>query len=61
MTEENGDNELSIYPNPAKDNMSISYSIVKDGRVEIELYNLLGEKIEDIVDLNLLKGQYTKE
>jgi len=59
--EDNRDNELTIYPNPAKDKMNIDYNLSKDGRVRIELYNLLGEKIEEIVDLTVLKGKYTKE
>jgi hypothetical protein len=58
---ETPDNELTIYPNPAKDKLSVSYSIVKDGKVKIELYNLLGEKIEELLNQSVLKGTYTKE
>ena len=58
--EESG-NDLSIYPNPAKDKVNINFGISKDGKVKIELHNLLGEKIEDIVDMNSLKGNYSKE
>ena len=37
---------LKIYPNPAKDYVSISYELKKATWVEIVLYNLIGQKVK---------------
>ena len=60
---EEGDlnNDLVIYPNPAEDVINIKYNIVKDGVVDISLYDVLGEKVTDIVKKPLLKGVYNSE
>ena len=54
-------NDMVIYPNPAKDMVKIQYNISGDGFVKISMYNLLGEKISDIVNEARLKGSYDTE
>jgi len=55
------ENDIIVYPNPAKDIAKINYNIVGDGFVKISLYNLLGEKVADIVNQAQLKGSYRTE
>jgi hypothetical protein len=51
-------NDMIIFPNPANDVVNINYFSANDGFVKIELYNVLGEKIIDIVNTRVLKGNY---
>jgi hypothetical protein len=36
---------MQVYPNPASDEVNISYSLTQSQNVLIELLNILGEKI----------------
>jgi hypothetical protein len=49
-------NDLLIFPNPAEDLVKIRYNIPNDGFVKISLYNVLGEKLADVVNNYGLKG-----
>ena len=55
------DDELFIYPNPAEKIANIRYKIANDGFVNISLFNVLGEKVSDIVNKQVLKGIYNSE
>ena len=37
------------YPNPFKENITIEYQLQQDGRVEIYINNILGQKIKSLV------------
>lgn len=37
------------YPNPSAGNISISYALKKKGRVELSIYNVVGQKIRELV------------
>ena len=59
--ESSSENDLFLFPNPAENSVSIKYHIAHDGNVRLSLYNILGEKVFDIFDKPLLKGNYTSE
>ena len=47
------------YPNPFSYFTSIAFSIEKDSRVELIIYNFKGQKITTLTDKKYLKGEYT--
>jgi hypothetical protein len=47
------------YPNPFNPTTTIDYSLAKPGLVRIELYNMLGQKVETVVNENKIAGHYT--
>jgi hypothetical protein len=54
-------NDMFIFPNPAGNTVNIMYNIANDGFVKISMYNVLGEKIIDVVNKTVLKGFYNTE
>jgi len=46
------------YPNPFNPSTVINYSIPKNGLVNISVYNILGQKVKDLVNSNLKAGNY---
>ena len=48
----------SIYPNPFNSKVQIKYSIPEDGDVVFDIYNILGENVDQIIKKNQLKGKY---
>ena len=46
------------YPNPFNPSTTISFSIPKTVNVNIEIYNSLGEKVENLVSGNLSTGSH---
>lgn len=49
----------SSYPNPFRSYTTISYSLLYPGRVELKIYNVLGELIEALEQKVLSAGQHT--
>ncbi len=47
------------YPNPFNPTTRIDFSIVKDSRVELTVYNILGERVAVLVDRPMNAGRYT--
>lgn len=47
------------YPNPFNAATSIEYSLLVRSRVELVVYNLLGQQVRTLVDEEKPKGQYT--
>ncbi|MEO8147617.1 MAG: T9SS type A sorting domain-containing protein [Bacteroidia bacterium] len=45
-----GNETINIYPNPATDEITISYNFKNASHIKIELYNSIGEKIKVLVD-----------
>ncbi len=41
--------EAKAYPNPFKENITIEYQLQQDGRVEIQINNILGQKIKSLI------------
>lgn len=56
----NGD-LLSLYPNPAEGSTSLEFMIVKPCNVNVEVFNLLGEKIMNQSLGNLPAGEYNHQ
>ena len=54
-------NNLFIFPNPAENIANIKYKIAYDCFVNISLYNVLGEKVIEIVNTFVLKGSYNSQ
>ena len=47
------------YPNPFNSTTIIKYQIPEEGRVRVNLYNILGEKIKTLYEGDRIKGEYT--
>lgn len=50
-----------LYPNPFQDRLMISYGIPHDQQVSIEVHNLKGELVKNILDTHQKAGQYRLE
>jgi hypothetical protein len=46
------------YPNPFNPLTTIKYSLAKAGKVRVDIYNMLGQRIETLVDAYLPAGDY---
>ncbi|MBD3168901.1 MAG: T9SS type A sorting domain-containing protein [candidate division Zixibacteria bacterium] len=46
------------YPNPFNASTTISYSFTRDSEVKLEIFNLLGQRIETLVDTHQNPGVY---
>ena len=51
-------NKFNVYPNPFKENTSIEYSISADANVKLDVYNVLGIRINSIVSGKQTTGNY---
>lgn len=47
------------YPNPFNPETKIKFSIPQKENVKISIYNLLGEEVQILINLELLPGEYT--
>ncbi len=50
--------ELSIYPNPFNPQTNISFEVLKGGKVEVDIFNLKGQKVRSILNDYKEKGNY---
>ncbi len=51
-----GFTQPSIYPNPASGNAFLEYSLSNENKVEISIFNMLGEKVIDVVNESQASG-----
>ena len=54
-------NEFSLeqnYPNPFNPGTTVKYSIPADGLVNLTVYNMLGEKVENLINQNMKAGRH---
>ena len=47
------------YPNPFNPTTAIEFSLVRSGRVKLEVFNLLGQTVRTILDENYPAGRHT--
>lgn len=47
------------YPNPFNPTTNIKYELLKNAKVELNVYNLLGQKVRTLVNEFQMKGEYT--
>jgi hypothetical protein len=47
------------YPNPFNSTTNIKYQLTSEGRIRIDLYNILGEKIKTVIDEYKNAGSYS--
>jgi photosystem II stability/assembly factor-like uncharacterized protein len=52
-------NNLQIYPNPFRNQTRITYTLDKPSDIKIEIYNLLGARTADIVNMKQDPGEFT--
>jgi len=50
---------LSNYPNPFNPETTIQFNLIADCDVQIDIYNIKGQKINSIVNEQFLKGEHT--
>jgi hypothetical protein len=54
------DHKIILFPNPASQKFTVEYELVQSANVEIELYDLIGQKIKAISSLSFAeKNKYT--
>ncbi|MBA4241881.1 MAG: hypothetical protein C0448_14240, partial [Sphingobacteriaceae bacterium] len=52
-------NSISVFPNPAASFINIQYELIQSATVQIELYDIIGNKIQDISPISALeKNKY---
>ncbi len=62
INKEKTDNKIMLFqnsPNPFNPTTNISFSINENGFVKLNVYNILGELVDELVNEYLVKGKYT--
>ncbi|MBK7182386.1 MAG: T9SS type A sorting domain-containing protein [Bacteroidetes bacterium] len=52
------ENKFSVYPNPFNENTTIAYTLSADAEVRLEIYNVLGVKIQNILSTKQQAGEF---
>jgi len=50
--------ELRAIPNPNDGDMSVAFNLVDEGKTELAIFNMQGQKIATILNENMPKGEY---
>ena len=50
---------VNVFPNPFSSNATIALSLDEKSKVSITLFNVLGERIEEVVNTELVQGAHT--
>ena len=53
------ENKFGVYPNPAKGNATIAYTITKDAEVSLSVYDVLGNHLKSFVNTRQQQGKYS--
>ncbi len=54
------DNGISIFPNPVKDRLFVSYNVAETENVTIDLYNLNGQLVQNLLNEKNSAGNYNE-
>ncbi len=52
---------FEMYPNPFNPSINIAYQVAEEGKVELKIYNILGQQIKELVNENRMPGKYQLE
>ena len=52
------ENKFSVYPNPSTGHITIDYTLGNDALVLLDIYNVLGIKVANIINIKQLSGSY---
>ena len=52
---------LNIYPNPFNSETNVVFYTPEDGKVTVDIYNILGKKITSFKNSNYIKGLHVME
>ena len=50
--------ELNVYPNPFESGLQLSIDLGADARISLCIFNILGDKVADVAEENLISGKY---
>lgn len=53
--------DLKLYPNPAYEKVMVEYNVQKEGVLSIDLYDLSGKNVKNLLSENRQKGEYAME
>jgi len=51
--------QLENYPNPFKNETTISFNMPENGNVKIEIFNIQGQKVASLLDKEMLQGEHS--
>lgn len=49
---------MSVYPNPAKDNINVKFNLISNTEVKLTMLNMLGEQVMELTNAELGSGEY---
>ena len=52
--------EISVYPNPAKDKITVSLPLLQEGPVQVDLLNSVGNLVRNLSDEPSASGEYQR-
>ena len=52
------DFQLKVFPNPVTDKFSVTYSLLQYDNIKLEVINILGEKVKEIIGEKQTAGQH---
>jgi hypothetical protein len=50
--------DYKLSPNPFKSSLRLQFQIYSSGSITIDLYNIMGQKIQSLFESELLPGHY---
>ncbi len=51
--------QLNVFPNPVKENVTVGFTLNADAKVQLDIYNVLGVKVQSLVDEHLQSGEHS--
>ena len=52
-----GESGVSIYPNPAKDQLTVTYTLIDDAKVNLTVYDMQGRMVDQLRNEMEVKGE----